>query len=84
MNGIGFHSQIPPISTGTKVSSISKPNLLKLELSYPADIKEQEAIARILTNMDDEIESLEKKLAKYEQMKQGMMTELLTGKIRLI
>ena len=34
--------------------------------------------------MDDEIESLEKKLSKYEQVKQGMMTQLLTGKIRLI
>lgn len=84
LNEFDFHSQIPPLSTGTKVSSISKPSLLKLVLSYPADIKEQEAIAKILTDMDDEIESLEKKLAKYEQVKQGMMTELLTGKIRLI
>lgn len=84
LNEFDFHSQIPPLSTGTKVSSISKPNLLKLVLSYPTDIKEQEAIAKILTDMDDEIESLEKKLAKYEQVKQGMMSELLTGKIRLI
>lgn len=84
LNEFDFHSQIPPLSTGTKVSSISKPNLLKLVLSYPTDIKEQEAIAKILTDMDDEIKSLEKKLAKYEQVKQGMMTELLTGKIRLI
>lgn len=84
LNEFDFHSQIPPLSTGTKVSSISKPNLLKLVLSYPADIKEQETIAKILTDMDNEIESLEKKLAKYEQVKQGMMSELLTGKIRLI
>lgn len=84
VNGFDFHSQIPPLSTGTKVSSISKPNLLKLVLSYPSDIKEQEAIAKILTDMDAEIESLEKKLTKYEQLKQGMMKQLLTGKIRLI
>ena len=34
--------------------------------------------------MDDEISSLETKKAKYEQIKQGMMQQLLTGKIRLI
>lgn len=84
MNGEAFHSQIPFLATGTKVSSISKPNLLKLELHYPSDLAEQEAIAKVLTDMDAEIEKLEKKLAKYEQVKQGMMKQLLTGKIRLI
>ena len=34
--------------------------------------------------MDSEIELLEKKLAKYQQIKQGMMQELLTGRIRLV
>ncbi|MFR2690432.1 MAG: hypothetical protein ACLTBV_02415 [Enterocloster bolteae] len=34
--------------------------------------------------MDSEIEQLEKKLAKYQQIKQGMMQELLTGRIRLV
>jgi len=33
--------------------------------------------------MDDEIEQLELKLAKYEEIKIGMMQNLLTGKIRL-
>lgn len=84
MNGEAFHSQIPFLATGTKVSSISKPNLLKLELHYPSDLAEQEAIAKVLTDMDAEIEKLEKKLAKFEQVKQGMMKQLLTGKIRLI
>ncbi|MDE5687198.1 MAG: restriction endonuclease subunit S [Paramuribaculum sp.] len=84
VNGEAFHSQIPLLATGTKVSSISKPNLLKLELHYPTDLAEQSAIAKVLTDMDAEIEGLEKKLAKYEQVKQGMMKQLLTGKIRLI
>ena len=35
-------------------------------------------------DMDDEIAQLEKKLAKYQQIKQGMMQELLTGRIRLV
>jgi type I restriction enzyme S subunit len=34
--------------------------------------------------MDSEIETLEKKLAKYKDLKQGLMQNLLTGKIRLV
>ena len=46
--------------------------------------EEQRAIANVLFDMDSEIEQLEKKLAKYQQIKQGMMQELLTGRIRLV
>ena len=46
--------------------------------------KEQYAITEILTNMDNEITALEAKKTKYEAIKQGMMQQLLTGKIRLI
>lgn len=60
-------------------------NTFSKELVYiPSDIKEQNAIANVLSSMDKEIESLEGKKAKYEQIKQGMMQQLLTGKIRLI
>ncbi len=45
---------------------------------------EQTAIAAILTDMDAEIAALEAKLAKARQLKQGMMQELLTGRIRLV
>lgn len=45
--------------------------------------EEQQAISYILADMDDEITELEQKLAKYRQVKQGMMQQLLTGKIRL-
>ena len=54
-----------------------------LELVVP-DYEEQQAVAEILSNMDSEIEALEQKLAKYRQVKQGMMQQLLTGKIRLV
>ncbi len=47
-------------------------------------IEEQRAITSALTSMDREIDALEGKKAKYEQIKQGMMQQLLTGKIRLI
>jgi type I restriction enzyme S subunit len=47
-------------------------------------IFEQTRIAEIFIDMDSEIESLERKLEKYELIKQGMMQELLTGKTRLV
>jgi type I restriction enzyme S subunit len=47
-------------------------------------LREQESIAEVLTVMDKEIAALEAKLAKARQVKQGMMQELLTGRIRLI
>ncbi|MCX6235836.1 MAG: restriction endonuclease subunit S [Bacteroidetes bacterium] len=46
--------------------------------------EEQIVIAQILSDMDADIEALERKLAKYRMIKQGMMQMLLTGKIRLI
>ncbi|MGG7054342.1 restriction endonuclease subunit S [Nitrosomonas sp. ANs5] len=45
--------------------------------------EEQTAIATILSDMDEEIQALEQRLAKTRQIKQGMMQELLTGKTRL-
>ena len=44
---------------------------------------EQIAIATILADMEDEIRQLHTKLVKYQSMKSGMMSELLTGRIRL-
>jgi type I restriction enzyme S subunit len=41
-------------------------------------------IGQILKDIDTELEGLEQKLSKYKLLKQGMMQELLTGKIRLI
>ncbi|MDD4046890.1 MAG: restriction endonuclease subunit S [Tissierellia bacterium] len=47
-------------------------------------IEEQHEISKILTDIDSEIESLQQKLEKYKKIKQGMMQELLTGRIRLV
>lgn len=83
INSVDFHNQMIPYITGIKVSSISKASLALLEMNIPP-IEEQEVIAQILSDMDKEIERLEKKLAKYQLIKQGMMQELLTGHIRLV
>jgi type I restriction enzyme, S subunit len=53
------------------------------EVSLPS-VAEQTAIATVLSDMDAELAALETKLAKARQLKQGMMQELLTGRIRLV
>lgn len=68
---------------GSTFLEISKKDLSELDIAVPTFL-EQCAIAQVLSDMDDEIEQLEKKLAKCQQIKQGMMQELLTGRIRLV
>lgn len=74
------------MSTGTSNSQkrITPKNFLEYTIYVPEDIREQAAIAEILANMDKEIDQLQKSLNKYQLVKQGMMSELLTGRIRLI
>lgn len=52
-------------------------------IALPREIEEQTAIATILSDMDNELTALEQKLAKARDVKQGMMQQLLTGRIRL-
>jgi len=68
---------------GTTHKRISRSSLGKILISIPK-IDEQNRIAKILTDMDNEIQELERKLEKYKMLKQGMMQSLLTGKIRLV
>ena len=56
----------------------------EMQVYLPVDKTEQNAIVSILSDMDNEIETLERKLEKTRQIKQGMMQQLLTGKIRLV
>ena len=68
--------------TGTQ-SNLSKTMVENFTILLPP-IKEQRAIASVLSTMDEEISALEAKRDKYIAIKQGMMQQLLTGKIRLI
>lgn len=83
LNAACYHDQLLPFIVGTKVSSISKASIAQTRLVVPK-YEEQQAISCILSDMDDEITELEQKLEKYRQVKQGMMQQLLTGKIRLV
>jgi type I restriction enzyme S subunit len=70
-------------ATGISVFGISKNNLRKIAVPLPS-IEEQRAIAAVLSDMDAEITALEARRDKMRAIKQGMMQELLTGRIRLV
>ena len=69
--------------TGGAQPHIHPKDIAPLKVLCPS-LSEQQAIATILTDMDNEIQALEAKRDKYTAIKQGMMQELLTGKIRLV
>ena len=80
-----YSRRIKEMATGTSNSmkNIAKGSLLALKLASP-EIEEQTAIATLLSDMDKEIQTLNQRLNKTRQIKQGMMQELLTGRTRLV
>jgi len=64
------------------VPSLNASTIEAIETTLPK-FNEQTAIAQVISDMDNEIDGLERKIAKYQMIKQGMMQELLTGKKRL-
>jgi len=75
---------IMALRIGSGLPNVQKKSLKEFKVTIPQTIEEQTAIAAVLSDMDNEIEELEKKLSKYKDIKQGMMQELLTGRIRLV
>jgi type I restriction enzyme S subunit len=66
------------------VDSLRLPTFLDFKMMIPSSLAEQTAIAAVLTDMNAELESLENRLVKTQDLKQAMMQELLTGKTRLV
>jgi type I restriction enzyme S subunit len=79
-----YKKQINQVMMNQAQPSLRVPWLLNFSIVFPTSISEQTRIATILSDMDSEIEALEKKLEKARQIKLGMMQQLLTGKIRLV
>lgn len=71
------------LAQGATRYNLSKTNFLKSTLALPI-YDDQIQIASIVKDMDSEIQTLEQKLSKYNLAKQGMMQQLLTGKIRMV
>jgi type I restriction enzyme S subunit len=68
---------------GSTRTRIARGQLGKMEIKIPS-LREQTAIADVLSDMDDEVSALEQRRDKTRDVKQGMMQELLSGKTRLI
>ena len=68
---------------GASRYKLSKATLSEIPCAYPTQITEQIAIATVLIETDALIATLDKKIVKKQQIKQGAMQQLLTGKKRL-
>ena len=71
-------------SKGSTFDSVNSSDVKSVELCLPANASEQTTIAAVLSDMDAEIAALEAQRDKTRTLKQGMMQELLTGRIRLV
>lgn len=83
-----FNSQegrkiIRVLAQGATRFNLSKDYFSQTEIELPP-YDDQAEIAQTLADMENDIISLEKKCLKYKAIKQGMMEELLTGKVRLV
>ena len=75
--------QVLQLVTGSTVFHLYGSDMKKFTFSMPP-LSEQTAIATVLSDMDAELAALEARRDKTRALKQGMMQELLTGRIRLV
>jgi len=75
--------QVEALLTGSNYPAINSGDVKALRIPIP-EIDEQIAIGLVLSDMDIEIAAIETKVAKARLLKQGMMQDLLTGRIRLV
>ena len=78
-----FKRFVEETKTGTTLTGLPQKTFVQFEFMVPS-MKEQEEIADVLDDLDLNISILQTKLNKYLMLKQGMMEELLTGKVRLV
>ena len=82
--GHRFSKYAESVSARSGMPKINREELAAFAVALPPTKAEQDAIAAILSDMDSEIDAVVAKLTKARQIKQGMMQELLTGRIRLV
>ena len=79
-----FGSHAMQNSVKATVDSLRLPTFRNFSFSLPRDVAEQRSIAAVLSDMDAEIAALEGRREKTRAIKQGMMQQLLTGRVRLV
>ena len=78
------NKQIEKILSGSNYPAINSGDVRQFEVPCPPEVSEQSEIADVLSDMDSEIEALERRRDKVRAVKQGMMEQLLTGRVRLV
>ena len=78
-----FRDHLRSMAAGTKVLATNRKHIGSATLALP-EPSEQVAIAEVLSDMDADLAALEAQAAKARAVKQGMMQELLTGRVRLV
>lgn len=81
LNSPAFHNLLLPYMHGTKVTSISKGDVKKINFPIPyknsaPDLTEQRRIASILSDVDSEIAAIEKEITKLQKLKTAMMQKM--------
>lgn len=79
-----FTDFLAQLSAGSTINHLYQKDFVTFIYKTPPTLDEQAAIAEILSDMDAEISALESRREKTRLLKQGMMQELLTGRIRLV
>jgi type I restriction enzyme, S subunit len=78
-----FENFLVQLQAGSTISHLYQKDFVNFSF-YTPSMHEQTAIASVLSDMDAEIAALERRRDKTRALKQGMMQELLTGRIRLV
>jgi type I restriction enzyme S subunit len=72
------------LEQGSTFTAANSRQIANFVIDAPRELEEQGSIGALISDMDLEIEALEKRLAKTRDLKQGMAQELLTGRTRLV
>lgn len=78
-----YEHKIMRLRVGSGLPNIQKKDIESLKLLYPMSSTEQEKIANVLSNADQEIDTLKQQLDHLKQEKKALMQQLLTGKRRV-
>ncbi|MEP5934626.1 MAG: restriction endonuclease subunit S, partial [Winogradskyella arenosi] len=73
---------VDSVKTSSGIPHISAKNIREFKIPFPPK-EEQEQIAKILSSVDNKLEVLSEKKTTYQELKKGLMQQLLTGKIRV-
>lgn len=79
-----FDDFLTKLAAGSTISHLYQKDFVTFTYHAPESLPEQQAIAKVLTDLDAELEALEQRRDKTRELKQAMMQELLTGRTRLV